>query len=86
MTIVRLDTALDKVSAVAELVRLKHVLECPVCGELSAHAWCDVDEELGIAHIPTASCWEWECGHCGAHLVEADAPILAECYTHRPRR
>lgn len=81
-----------------ELVELGHVLECPCCGELSAYAWEDATAydqfEDGIvpggfrpapgtiAHIGTASCWEWECGHCRAHLVQADSPILAECYRH----
>lgn len=63
-----------------ELIESGNVEVCPVCGGLSAYAWQDVNED--IAHIPTASCWEWECGHCGAHLVDASAPILAEVYTH----
>lgn len=37
-----------------------------------------------VYHIPSSSCWEWECGNCKAHLVEANSPILAECYTHIP--
>lgn len=55
---------------------------CPNCLGLSVHCWDDVDEANGIAHIPTASCWEWQCGHCKAHLVERDSPINHPCYTH----
>lgn len=66
---------------------------CARCGELSAYCWDDCtaypdgehtyDPEPGtIAHIGTASCWEWECGHCRANNVERDSPINAECYTH----
>jgi hypothetical protein len=60
----------------------KDLEECPVCGGLNTYCWDDVDEEKGIAHIPTASCWEWQCGHCGAHLVEAGSPPTYPCYTH----
>jgi len=67
---------------IATLQEKGYVNECPACGKLSAHAWEDVDEEAGIAHIPTASCWEWQCGHCGAHLVQADSPINHPAYTH----
>lgn len=67
-----------------ELIGKGYIEECPCCGGLSAYAWEDVNEEAGITHIPVASCWEWQCGHCHAHLVEADSPILAECYTHIP--
>ena len=70
------------------------VVECAACGELSAYAWQNVTEkpsyhrmcwERGeIAHVGAASGFEWECGHCGANNVDADAPILAEVYTHYP--
>ncbi len=71
---------------------------CPCCQELSAYAWQDAtgyDEfedgiipggfqpEPGcIAHIGTASGWEFECGHCRAHVVDGSSPILSPCYTH----
>lgn len=83
------------------LIESGHILECICCGELSAYCYGDTDaydqfdddiipggfkpEPGTIAHIGTASCWEWECGHCGAHHVDADSPILAECYTHEER-
>jgi hypothetical protein len=36
-----------------------------------------------VAHIGCCSgMGEWECGHCGSHLVEQDSLLLAECYTH----
>ena len=66
-----------------DLIKDGSIEECPVCGGLSAYAWEDVNEEKGINHIPCTSCWEWECGHCGAHLVDSASPILAECYTHQ---
>lgn len=47
----------------ARLIAKGHVLECPCCGKLSAYAWQDCDERRGIAHIPAASCFEWQCGH-----------------------
>ncbi len=59
---------------------------CLVCGRISSHRNSLTDEETevdnGIARISTASCFEWECGHCRAHHVEITAPILAECNTH----
>lgn len=80
---------------VAEMLSAGDVVRCAACGELSAYAWelCNAygatngehnyNPEKGlIAHIGTASCWEFECGHCRAHNVERDAPILADCYTH----
>jgi hypothetical protein len=35
--------------------------------------------EIQIAH---GSAFDNICGGCGADLVRADSPILAECYTH----
>lgn len=76
---------------VDELIEAGDVVECAACGEHSAYAWDLVtarsefrmDAETGqIAHVGAASCFEWECGHCGAHNVHRDAPILAEYYTH----
>ena len=71
---------------------------CPVCWGLSAYAWQDSDAydqfEDGIipgdfrpapgsiAHIGTAGGSEWQCGHCGAHCVDADSPINHPAYTH----
>lgn len=71
---------------------------CPACGEMSAYAWLYVNafdaspheidsasfkpDHGTIAHIGTASCFEWECGHCGGHIVEASSPINAPGYTH----
>ncbi len=69
---------------------------CPACGEMSAHAWCDVDQDAAdamdrlfgrppagsVAHIPSSSAYEWVCGHCGRHLVESDSPINHPAYTH----
>jgi hypothetical protein len=72
---------------------------CPACHEMSAHSWNDANgyeeftdgitpggfkpEKGKIAHIGTASCFEWECGHCGAHCVKRDSPINHPAYTHR---
>ncbi len=80
---------------IAELQESGDVVECAACGKLSAHAWqvCNAYGETGgehsyspdparIAHAGAASCWEWECGHCRANNVVADAPILHPCYTH----
>lgn len=72
------------------------IVECARCSEHSAFCWAFVDEQsenpgttvrLGwvpgeIAHVGSASCFEWECGHCGASNVEPDSPTLAEVYTH----
>ena len=58
---------------------------CPSCGKMSAYYLGYVDKRHGIAHISTASCFEWQCGHCHAYIVEKDSPINAECYTHIPR-
>lgn len=82
---------------IEELLGSGDIKECAGCGQLSAHAWelanayRDEKGEGGsyyepkrglVAHIGTASCWEFECGHCRANNVQADAPILADCYTH----
>ena len=80
------------------LIKCGYVEECPRCGGYSAYAWGDCDaygefadgiipggfrpEPGTIAHIGTAFCFEWECGHCGAYCVPVDSPILADVYTH----
>lgn len=67
------------------------VLVCPCCGEISAYAWQDTTayeqftdgiipggfrpESGTIAHIPTASAWEWQCGHCQARMAERGSPL-----------
>jgi hypothetical protein len=75
----------------ASLLAQGYARECPNCGEVSAYSWDDADEDYEpyggiqpgkVGHIPCASGYEWECGHCRAHLVHRDAPILAACYTH----
>lgn len=82
--ILRLDTTppAEKQAVIDQLLEKGHIETCLVCDKLSAYAWCDTDEDLGVAHIGTASCWEWECGHCRAHHVEADSPLLHPAYTH----
>jgi hypothetical protein len=35
-----------------------------------------------IAHIAVCSGFEWQCGHCGVHVVPANSPINHPCYTH----
>ena len=83
---------------VQDLIEDGSIETCPCCGELSAYAWQDADaydefedgiipggftpEPGTVAHIGTASGFEWECGHCGAHLVAEDSPINHPCYTH----
>lgn len=79
----------------AELDRLIEdgdVITCPHCGTLNAHAWEDVTvddagelydgETYRVVHIPTASCWEWQCGECRTHWAERGSPLTAEVYTH----
>lgn len=66
------------------LIRDGSIEICPSCLCLSTYAWEDVDEEKGINHIPSSSCWEWQCGHCLTTWCDHDSPILAECYTHIP--
>jgi hypothetical protein len=56
---------------------------CPVCQKLSAYSWDDVNDELSIAHIGTASCFDWACGHCQRTWAPVDSPILHPCYTHK---
>ena len=83
-------------TAIDALIHSRDIVQCAACGELSAHSWDLVTEKetyyrLGwdpgeIAHVGAASCFEWECGHCGAHHVKIRAPILAEVYTHSDPR
>ena len=35
-----------------------------------------------VYHIPSASCYEWQCGSCKLSFAPVDSPIMAECYTH----
>jgi hypothetical protein len=68
---------------------------CAACQEYSAYSWTYVTPKehhvrLGydkgdIAHIGACSGFEWECGHCGAHNVPEDSPLLDEVYTHVSR-
>lgn len=74
--------ASQRAAFAADLEEGGKLLRCERCDGLNAHAWGDCDEALGIAHIPVASCWEWQCGHCGTHWVEADSPINHPAYTH----
>lgn len=39
-----------------------------------------------IYHIPSASGFEWQCGYCGTSWADIDSPIMAEVYTHIPRK
>lgn len=71
---------------------------CPVCDELSAHAWQETTaydqftdgiipggfkpEPGTIAHIGNASCFDWQCGHCKRSFTTVDSPINHPCYTH----
>lgn len=84
MGFLRLDMASERAKprVLARLIARHHVERCLICDGLSAYAWCDTDENLGVAHVGVASGWEWRCGHCRAHHVEADAPILHPAYTH----
>lgn len=80
----------EKIEALLESGDL---VQCAACGEISSHSWTHVTEKETyyrldfkpgeIANIGASSCFEWECGHCGANNVDADAPILAEVYTHQ---
>jgi len=80
---------------IAHLLNMEQAEICPQCSGVSAYCWDDVSEDAyeddslpynpkqgTIAHIPTAGCWEWQCGHCQAHLIEKDSPINHPCYTH----
>lgn len=77
------------------LVAKEHIVQCPCCDAYSAYCWDDVNmddegqrydncttEPEDIWHIPSASCFEWQCGQCRNYLAPVDSPILAECYTH----
>lgn len=62
---------------------------CPACHGMSAYHWGLCDDQEGdrpapgtVAHIAASSTWEWECGHCHRHWVDADSPLLHPCYTH----
>jgi hypothetical protein len=88
----------ENFSEIERLIENGSIVVCPVCEGLSAHAWGDttsydqfvdgiipggfVPAKGTIAHIGTSSCWEWECGHCKSHVVEAGSPLTDPCYTH----
>jgi len=61
---------------------------CPGCRELSAYAWDDCDDYDDkpspgmVAHIGCCSGFEWRCGHCGTHWMDADSPLNHPAYTH----
>ena len=57
---------------------------CPACNTLSAYCYDDADEESKppVYHIPACSCFDWQCGKCGATLADANSAALAEVYTH----
>jgi len=63
-------------------------LVCGVCAEVSTLRGSLADYstgiENGIAEVTAGSGDEWECGHCRAHHVHRDSPLLAECFTHAP--
>jgi hypothetical protein len=40
----------------------------------------DIEED--IYHIGAASGYEWECGKCHTHWMEADSPLNHPAYTH----
>lgn len=75
---------------------IDHNCICGHCGALNAHCWddCNMDPNTGkrdadcledaadVYHIPVASGWEWQCGKCKTHWVEADSPLNHSCYTH----
>lgn len=77
---------------IASLLKKGDLVRSQICGELSSFSWQYVTERdcyyrLGynpgeIAIVDSASCFEWSCGHCGAHHVKKSAPILTEAYTH----
>lgn len=70
---------------ISKLIKSGDIEICPACGRMSAYYTGYVDKRHDIAHISTATCFEWQCGHCHASIVEKDSPINAECYTHIPR-
>lgn len=80
-----------------ELVAKEDIIECPSCGAFNAYAYQDsnmdsnspheryedcADEPVDVYHIPSSSCWEWECGKCSTPWMERDSPLASECYTH----
>lgn len=83
---------------IESLIKDGSIVVCPACLEMSAHAWQDstayeqftdgiipggfIPSKGSIAHVGASSCWEWECGHCRAHVVDADSPLTCPCYTH----
>ena len=64
----------------------RRVWVCPVCGAFNVWCWADQERAALILHAPVVVChgsaFDNVCGACGADLVRADSPILAECYTH----
>lgn len=83
--------------ALKQLMEEGVIVECANCCELCSHDSDFVDEqEPGspyvvrggwdsgqIASVDGASCFDWNCGHCGATNVDPDSPTLAEVYTHQ---
>lgn len=66
---------------------------CPCCSELSAYSWDDAtstDDYMPasgtIAHIGVCSGSEWQCGHCGVHLMDRDSPLNHPAFTHEDDR
>jgi len=64
---------------------------CPSCGAYNCYAWQDCnpndddilnDKKDLIYHIPTASCFDWQCGKCKLSFADKNSPIMAEVYTH----
>ena len=63
----------------------RRLWRCPACGGLNVWNWEDADRlaERGMTvKVAHGSCFDNVCGHCGADLVLADSPIMADCYTH----
>jgi hypothetical protein len=67
----------------------RRLRQCACYGGLNAWTWPDAERAQWLTDQKVAvawgSCWDNVCGHCGADFVRADAPILAECYTHVER-
>jgi hypothetical protein len=67
----------------------RRLWECACCAGLSAWNWTDAERAQWLTNklvaVAWGSCWDNVCGHCGADFIRADAPILAECYTHVER-
>lgn len=88
MTTATADSEID----IEKLVSLGDIVQCAACDEYNSYAWIHVPEKESylrgcykkgeIAHIGASSCFEWECGHCGANNVDPESPTLAEVYTH----